>query len=120
MAIAHSLGSTITIGGSVASVESASVTGKLEVAEVRTLDGTKVKRVAGLIDDGTIEITGVADGSNFNALMNAMTAGSAVSCSLTASDGSSVAFDAFVTEVKLIAEVNDAVKFSATLAASGS
>lgn len=117
--LAHSKGTTISIAGAVAYVESVTASSTLETAEIRALDQSKVRRVAGLLDDGTIELTGYADGSNYAAIVAAKNGATAVTCTVTGSDGSSVSFNGFVTSVSLIADIGAAVKFSATIVASG-
>jgi hypothetical protein len=119
MAIAHGVGTTVSIGGALTYVESVTAGGSLETAEVRALDQAHVQRVAGLIDKGSIELTGYADSANFAALVTARDSATAVACTVTGRDGSTVSFNGFVTEVKLIASASEAVKFSATIVASG-
>lgn len=119
MAIAHSVGTTVTIGSAVTYVESITAKTSIETAEIRGLDQTNVKRVVGLIDRGSMEITGFADNANFAALLATLNAATAVTCTATATDGSSLSFSGFVTDVSLIAETSSAVKFSATIVAAG-
>lgn len=119
MPLAHSKGTTVTIGSAVAVVESVTVTGTLETAEIRGLDQEFVQRVAGLVDRGTIELTGYANGANYAALVAIRNNGSAVACTVTGSDGSSESFNGLVTSVSFIADVGGACKFSATIVSSG-
>ena len=119
MAIAHGVGTTVSIGNAITYVESVTAGGGLETAEVRGLDQTTVQRVAGLIDKGSIEITGYADNTNFAALLAARNGATAVPCTVTGTDGSVVSLNGFVTDVKLIASASEDVKFSATILADG-
>lgn len=115
----HSKGTTVTIGAAVAFVESVTAAGSLETAEVRALSSQYVERVAGLIDLGTIEMTGYANGANFAALVALRDAATTTTCTVTGSDGSTVTFRGLVTAVSLIADIGGAIKFSATVTAAG-